>query len=722
MSFDYCLQRKNTGLFLKYLVSSCVFFCSFSCKTNENSPKDSVEPSAKKIADTFSEHGTERVDYYTWLSHPEDSVVISHLREENEYVENYLRHTEKVQEEIYGELVSRIEQEYTSLPTKKNGYWYYTRYEKDKQYPQFCRKKETVAAAEEIMLNVNELAGSHELYLIRGRAVSKNNQWLAYAEDTSGDRKSRGRFYNLSTKSYSPEMLNNISGEFAWANDDKTIYYVTNDHTVRPYKVWKHRLGSDPATDQLLFTESDSTYSVDLMKTENSRYIFIVSASTNTTEARYIDANDSTASPIMIQARKKDLLYYPDHVEGNQFYFFNNDKAKNFKISSAPVSSPGLASWKDFIPHRDSALLNSYEIVRDYIVVEHTVKGLNEITVVNRKDNSSYKVDFGENAYVADLGKATDDYISDSIRYSYSSLTTPFSEFTFNLGSKQKILLKQEKVGGGYNAELYKTERIWAPAGDGSKIPVSLVYKKDLFRKDGTNPLFIYAYGSYGASTDAEFDPSVISLLDRGFVYAIAHIRGGQEMGRYWYEDGRQLKKKNTFTDFTDCAAYLEKEKYSSADKTFANGVSAGGMLMGVITNQHPELFKGIIAEVPWMDVITDMYNPDLPLTTLEYDEWGDPRNKEFYDYMRSWSPYDNVKPTAYPAILATGGLNDTQVPYFSPAKWVLKIRENNTAKTPVLFKCNMGAGHGGASGRFERQKLTALKFAFMLDQLGMVK
>jgi oligopeptidase B len=420
----------------------------------------------------------------------------------------------------------------------------------------------------------------------------------------------------------------------------------------------------------------------------------------------------------MIQPRQKDLLYSVDAYEGNIFHILTNRDAKNFKLVTAPIASPSLPNWKDLIPHKDSALLENVEVLRNYIVSQFRSKGLTEIHVTDRKANITHRVDFGEDAYVAYMSTATDAYDSDSIRYNYQSLTTPAADYKYDLATKQKTKLKQVKVGGGYDQSKYETKRLWAKATDGSMIPISVVYKKKSLKKDGSNPLLLYAYGSYGYSTDPEFYSPVISLLDRDFVFAIAHVRGGQEMGRQWYEDGKLMKKKNTFTDFIDCGQFLVNEKYTSPNRLFAEGGSAGGMLMGAITNMRPELFRGIIAHVPWMDVITDMYNPDLPLTTLEYDEWGDPRNKDVYDYMLSWSPYDNVTKKNYPSIFATAGLNDTQVSYFSPAKWVQKVRENNTGNNPVLFKVNMGAGHSGESGRFESQKLTAQVYAFMIDQL----
>ncbi|MCU0381247.1 MAG: S9 family peptidase [Chitinophagaceae bacterium] len=698
------------------------FFASvlaiFSCSGPR---KDSslAAPTARKDNKVFNEQGIQRTDPYFWLNNREDSNVINHLEAENAYMEAYMAHTVETQKKIYDELVARIEQKYESLPVKNNGYWYYARFEENKQYPLYCRKEGSNGAPEKIMLDINELAKGHQIYLVRGRAVSRDNQWLAFAEDTSGDRRCTLRLLNLGTNAYGKESIRNTSGDYAWSNDHKTIYYVLNDHTVRPYRVMKHVLGTDPSTDQELYTEKDSTYDVSLSTDRNNKYIFITSGSTTTTESRFLDANNPASTPRLIQARIRDLLYYPSYAEGNQFLVYHNKDAKNFKVSVVDIASPGIAGWKDLVPHEDSALLERFEMLRDYIVLQHRHKGLPRITIINRKDNSRHSVDFGEEAFVADMSLATDDYATDSIRYSYSSLTTPATDYMYGLSDHKKTMLKQQKVGGGYDAGLYETRRLWARAADGVMVPVSIVYRKSELKKDGTNPLLLYAYGSYGASTDPYFNSSVISLLDRGFVFGIAHVRGGQEMGRYWYEDGKLLKKKNTFTDFIDCAQYLVNEKYTSPDRLFANGGSAGGMLMGAITNMRPDLFRGILAEVPWMDVITDMFNTDLPLTTLEFDEWGDPRKQEYFDYMMSWSPYDNVKPTKFPAIFATGGLNDTQVPYFSPAKWVLKVRENNQGPNPVLFKCNMGAGHGGESGRFERQKLTATKYAFMLDQLG---
>ena len=698
----------------KHFLIALLCTASINYVTAQPSP-----PSIKKEPKIFKEHGGERVDNYFWLSDPTDTNVINHLKAENAYVEAYLKSTEGLQKKLYDELVARIPQKDQSLPTKRNGYWYYNRFEEGKQYPYIVRKKQSLSAPEEIVLDVPKLAEKYKIYLVRGSAMANDNQHFAYGIDTAGDRRSILYIKNLSNGTLSNETISNTSGSYAWFNDNKTFYYVLNDHTVRSYKVMRHVVGTDPAGDKEIYTEKDSTYSVWITKPKNGRYIFINSNSTNTNESRYVDANDPNATPIVIQARTPGLEYSVDYFEGSVFHIYTNKDAKNFKFVTAPISDPSVANWKDVIPGNDKAYLEGAEVLKNYYITQTKENGLTQIRFFDRNTKKWNKVNFGQEDYVANMYLATDDYGSDSIRYYFTSLSTPGTEYLYNLKTGQKKLLKQQKVGGGFNASLYETKRIWSTSTDGTKVPISFVYRKDKFKKDGTQPLLLYAYGSYGANSDPYFNGPVISLLDRGISFAIAHIRGGQEMGRDWFEQGRILHKKNTFIDFVDAAQYLVNEKYTSPDKLFANGGSAGGMLMGAVTNMRPDLFKGVIAEVPWMDVITDMFNTDLPLTTLEYDQWGDPNKKEYYDYMLSWSPLDNVRPAKYPAIFATGGLNDTQVPYFSPAKWVAKVRENNLGNNPVLFKVNMGAGHGGESGRFERQKLTAMKYAFLLNQLG---
>ena len=675
-------------------------------------------PQIKKERKVFVEHGKERTDDYYWLSNAKDSNVIRHLQAENAYVDAYMKHTEPLQKKLYNELVGRIEQKYTSLPTKRNGYWYYTRFDEGKQYPYYARKKGTTTAKEEIMLNVPEMAKKHQIFLVRGYRVSPDNNLLAFAIDTSGDRRSTLYIKNLSKNMMLPELISNTSGDYAWAKDNKSLFYVLNDHTVRAYKVMHHVVGTDPLTDKEIYTERDSTYSIHFRISKGGDYIFIVSGSTMTSEARYINATKPSAGAKLIQERVNGVEYYPTYQEGQVFHIYTNKDAKNFKFVTAPIASPQIQNWKDLIPHDPKAFIEHIEVLKNYYIIQVKENGLTELKILDRQNHKWSKVNFGQDAYVANMYMATDDYHSDSIRYSFTSLITPNTDYLYDLKTGQKKVLKQQKVNG-YNPNLYATKRIWITAKDGTKVPVSLAYRKDKFKQDGKNPLYLYSYGSYGANSDPYFSSAAISLMDRGITYAIPHIRGGQELGREWYEGGKMLTKKNTFADFIDAAQALVDQKYTSADRLFANGVSAGGMLMGAVTNLRPDLFKGVIAEVPWMDVITDMYNTDLPLTTLEYDEWGNPNNKEQYDYMLSWSPYDNVKKAKYPAILATGGLNDTQVPYFSPAKWVAKVREHNLGTNPVLFHVEMGAGHGGQSGRFERQKLQALKYSFVLDQLG---
>jgi oligopeptidase B len=601
----------------------------------------------------------------------------------------------------------------------RNGYWYYTRYEKGQQYPFYCRKKGTQEAPEEVFLNVPSLAAGHQIFMVRGYSVDPGTTRLAFGIDTTGDRRSVLNIRDLSTGAALPDVIVNTSGNYAWSNDSRSLYYVLNDPTVRAYRVMKHTIGTDPATDVEIYKEVDSTFSVYLGTSRDHAFIFIASTSTLSSEWRVISADRPDAAPVLIQKRQPDMLYMVMEQADGLLYILTNRDAKNFKLVNAPVMSPGMATWKDVLPHRPEALLEHTEILARYIVAQYRINGLTTIMVRSRKTGTDENVQFSEPAYVAGLYTATDHYDQDSIRYSYTSLTTPRSEYRYDIATKSATLLKRDRVPG-FEPSLYTTQRVWAGTGNGVRVPMSIVYKTERFKHDGTNPLLLYAYGSYGANSDPYFTSSVVSLLDRGFVFGIAHIRGGQEMGRHWYDDGKVLHKKNTFEDFVACAQYLVNERYTSADRLFANGGSAGGMLMGAVINMRPDLFRGVIADVPWMDVITDMENPDLPLTTLEYDEWGDPADREQYDYLLTWSPYDNVKPARYPAILATGGLNDTQVPVFSPAKWVAKVREHNTGDNPVLFKVNMGAGHSGESGRFERQKLTALKYAFMLHLLGM--
>ena len=693
----------------------------FGCQEQETTSElsNAASPVAKKVNHTFTEFDNTRIDPYHWLTDPEDPEVIALLESENAHVENMLRHTKDVQEEVYEELVARIEKRYESLPTKRNGYWYYVRYDEDSEYPYYCRKKESLEAEEEIFLNVNQMAEGRDVYRLFSYFISPDNQKVAFLVDTSGDRRNTLFFKDLNSGKLLSDQISNCSYAGAWAEDNQTFFYTTNDKTVRSHKVMRHELGNPVQNDAEIYSEPDSTYTDWVTRSSDDKYIFIASGSTTSSEYWFLPADQPKTELSLIQEREKGLEYFVDSYYDDQFYIRHNRAAVNFMVSTSPINNPGVENWASFVPHQPGVLLNGFTVRKDYVILQERTEAVDKIHVINRQTGDEHYLDFGEEAYTANMFSPTDEFESDSIRYNYSSLTTPSSTFGYNLSSQEKKLLKQVKVGGGFNGDLYESKRVWVEARDGAQVPVSLVYRIDQFEQDGSNPCLLYSYGSYGASSMPNFNSNVFSLLDRGFVYAIAHIRGGQEMGREWYDDGKLFNKKNTFNDFVDCAQFLVDEKYTNTSGLFASGGSAGGMLMGAVTNMRPDLFKGIIAYVPWMDVITDMLNTDLPLTTLEYDEWGNPTQKDYYDYMLSWSPYDNVKEAEYPAIFATGGLNDTQVPYFSPAKWVQKVRENNTGDAPVLFKCDMGAGHGGKSGRFQRQEETALIYSFIIDQAG---
>jgi oligopeptidase B len=694
------------------------------CKTETKQQQTHLAPPiAPKIRKTFEEYGKQRTDDYFWLNDPKNAAVLDYLNAENQYVTQSLQHTEGVQKKIYEEITGRLEQQSQSVPIKKKGYWYYSRFEKGKEYALQCRKKGTLYAPEEIFLNVPEMAKGHRVFRLFNWAFSDDNEWLAYSVDSTGSRQNTLYIKDLRTDKVLKDVARNVSTEpLVWGKDNKTLFYVINDETVRACKVMRHTLGQSFLQDVPIFEEKDSTFSVAVRTSNSGRFIFISTQSTTTSEWHVIDAQN-LGTPQVIQPRISGLLYEVKHFEGeNQFHILTNHHATNFKIVTTPLSNPKLQSWKDEIKHKENVLIEDFVVFKRFIIKQEKVNGLSNISVLSRSNNTSYNIDFGEEAYVATMFLGDEDNAdADSIRYNYTSLTTPNSIISYHLTTRGKKILQEEKITG-YHRTNYVTRRLWATAKDGTKIPISIVYKADKFEQTGSNPCFLYAYGSYGYSTNPRFSAAVVSLLDRGFVYAIAHVRGGQEMGRKWYENGKLLKKKNTYTDFIDCADFLINQKFISKDKVFANGGSAGGMLMGAIINMRPELWRGVIAEVPWIDVITDMFNDKLPLTTLEYDEWGNPYKKEDYDYMLSWSPYDNMKNMSYPNILATAGLHDTQVPYFSPAKWIAKMRTLQQGQNKIYLKTDMDSGHAGISGRFEKYKQTAFKYAFIFDILGITE
>ncbi len=674
-------------------------------------------PIAKKIPKQLTAHGDTRTDNYYWMNQREDPEVISYLNAENDYTQQMLAHTEELQQKLYQEIVGRIKQKDESVPFKDDGYWYYTRYEEGKEYPIYARKKGTLEAPEEIMVNANVRAEGKSYYAAAGMNVSPSNQLLAFGEDTVSRRKYTIRFKDLKTGELLTDAIPNTTGSAVWGNDNKTVFYTMKDPALRSFKIFKHTLGTPTSQDKEVYHEADETFGTYVYKTKSDKYIIIGSGSTVSNEYRYLDADKPNGTFKMIQPRERGLEYSVDHF-GDKFYIVTNkDGATNFKLMQTPVSKTGKDNWKEVIAHREDVLLEGIEIFKDYLALQERKNGLAQIRVKKWNDpKSDYTIDFAEEAYTAAIG-ANPDFNSKTLRFEYSSLTTPNSTYDFNMATKERELLKRQEVVGDFNSENYEAKRIYATAADGTKIPVSLVYKKGV-QLNGNNPTLLYAYGSYGYSTNPSFSSVRLSLLDRGFVYAIAHIRGGQEMGRQWYENGKMLKKKNTFTDFTDAAKFLIDQNYTNPEKLFAQGGSAGGLLMGAVVNMHPELFKGVLAAVPFVDVVTTMLDTSIPLTTGEFDEWGNPAEKQYYDYMLSYSPYDNVEAKAYPNMLVTTGLHDSQVQYWEPAKWVAKLREMKTDDNMLLLHTNMVAGHGGASGRFERYKETALQYAFLLNLL----
>lgn len=710
-------QKLNWRSVLILLLAGTILFISQSCKPEAESTRLPKPPVAEKIKKELTLHGHTRVDYYYWLNERDNPKVIAYLEAENEYLKAAMKHTEKLQEKLYAEMIGRLKQTDMSVPYRSEGYYYYTRYEEGKEYPYYCRKKGSLEAEEEIMLNVPEMAQGHGYFQVTGLSVSPDNKLLAYGVDTVSRRLYTIHFKDLTTGEVLPDRLINTIGYAAWANDNKTVFYTVKDETtLRPYKIYKHVLGTDPKEDVEIYREEDETFNTSVFKTKSKKYLMIASNSTLSDEYRFLDANKPDGQFKIIQPRERNLEYSVDHF-GDKFYIRTNLNAKNFKLVSTPVNRTTKENWVDVIPHRADILLEEFEIFRDFLVVNERKNGLTNLRIIRWKDRSEHYLDFGEETYSARIS-VNPEFDTDLLRYGYSSLTTPNSTFDYNMKTREKILLKQEEVLGDFDPNNYHAERLYATAPDGVKIPISLVYRKGL-EKNGKNPLLLYGYGSYGSSTDPSFSSARLSLLDRGFVYAIAHIRGGQELGRDWYEAGKLLQKKNTFTDFITCAEHLIAENFTNPDRLFAMGGSAGGLLMGAVVNMRPDLFKGVIAAVPFVDVITTMLDTSIPLTTSEFDEWGNPADKEYYDYMLSYSPYDNVEAKDYPAMLVTTGLHDSQVQYWEPAKWVAKLRELKTDKNPLLLYTNMEAGHGGASGRYRRYREIALQYAFLLDLAG---
>lgn len=689
---------------------------AFMWPQNIKPPRANINPYPRIM------HGDTVTDNYYWMidyfkKGADSTRVVNYLKAENEYLDTMMSGTKTLQQNLFAEMKLRIKEKDESVSAFKNGYYYYSRTENGKQYFKYCRKKGTLAAKEEILLDVDEMAKGYSYYAASGFNVSEDNKLLAYGLDTVSRRQYVIYVKNLQTGEIYNDAITNTSGGSTWANDNQTLFYTAkNPVTLLTEKIKRHKLHTSSQQDVAVYDEQDKSNYIGVGKSKSNKFVFIYSGATMSSETRYIDASHPTAAFKVFQPRMKNVLYDVTPLD-NTFLIVTNWNAKNFRLMECSFDKTDSANWKEVIPHRTDVLLSGIEEFKNFLVITERKNGLIQMRVRNLLNKEESYLDFGEPAYLANAGPNLEDNAT-TLRYNYTSLTTPQSVYDYNMTTKQKKLMKQQEVLGGYNPSDYVTERLYATVADGTKIPVSIVYKKG-YKKDGSSPLLLYGYGSYGASMDATFTSTRLSLLNRGFAYAIAHIRGGQEMGRQWYENGKMMNKKNTFTDFIDCGKFLIAQKFTSKEHLYAQGGSAGGLLMGAVINMAPDLWHGIIAQVPFVDVVNTMLDESIPLTTNEFDEWGNPKNKEAYAYMKSYSPYENIARKNYPNILVTTGLHDSQVQYFEPAKWVAKLREMKTDNNVLLLHTNMEFGHGGASGRFDYLKDVALNFAFLFALEG---
>ncbi len=711
--------------FISVLIFSCTNINKVETITSYPWPKDIKPPVCIRKDHILEAHGDIRTDPYYWLNDyfkkgPDSNAVVDYLKQENTYMETMLSGTKDFQSALFQELKGRIQEKDESVPVLRRGYYYYTRTEEGRQYYKYCRRKGNMDAPEEVLLDADKMAEGHGYFALSGFSISPDNRMLAYGVDVVSRRQYTLQIKDLETGNILKDVVEDTQGDPVWAADNRTLFYTAkNPVTLLSEKIKRHILGDAESKDEVVYEEKDQSNYIGVGKSKSDNYIFIYSQATMSSEWRYIDAYKPLSSFQVFQPRRKDILYSVEH-SGDQFLVVTNWDAKNFKLMGTPLEKTGAENWKDIIPHREDVLLEDVEVFASKWVVTERKNGLIQFRVRELSNGQEHYLDFGEPTYTASIG-TNPEFGSTTLRYNYSSMTTPASVFDYDMNGKEKKLMKEQPVLGGFKKGEYVTERVYAVARDGVKVPISIVYKKGLAR-DGKAPLLLYAYGSYGLSTDAGFSSNRLSLLDRGFVYAIAHIRGGQEMGRQWYEDGKLQKKVNTFNDFVDCGRYLISEKFTSQGHLYAMGGSAGGLLMGAVVNQAPELWNGIIAAVPFVDVVTTMSDPSIPLTTNEYDEWGNPADSASYFYMKSYSPYDNVGKKEYPNMLVTTGLHDSQVQYFEPAKWVAKLRTMKTGNQILLLKTNMEAGHGGRSGRFDNLKDVALQYAFLLALERVVK
>ena len=706
------------------ILSSVFVLLAVSCSNNSQkmTTKDITPPLAELKEKYLEIHGDVRLDPYYWLNDREDEEVLDYLERENDYHDKMLAHTKDFQTDLFQEMKSRIKQDDESVPYFYNGYYYITRFEKGDQYPIYTRKKDSLTAAEEVIVDVNEMAKDYPYYQLRGLNVSPDNKWVAFGVDTLSRRQYILHIKNLETGEILPERIKNTTGGSTWGNDNKTLFYTQKDpETLRSNKIYRHIMGAAAADDVLIYQEEDETFNTFVYKTKSEQYLVIGSVSTLTSEYRICNANQPQGEFKIFQKRIRGLEYDIDHFQDHFYMVTNKDQATNFKLMKTPVNNTGQEYWEEVIPHRPEILLEDIDLFKDYLVVSERVQGLNQLRIMPWDGRPEFNLPFDNETYTAGTTQNIE-FNTSKLRYRYSSMTTPTSVIEYDMDTGEQTVLKETEIlGGNFDKNNYVSERLWAPAEDGTLIPVSIVYKIG-FKKDGTSPLLQYGYGSYGATIDPYFSSTRLSLLDRGFAFAIAHIRGGQYMGRSWYESGKLLKKKNTFTDFIDVSKFLIDQGYTSPEHCYAMGGSAGGLLMGAVINMAPELYHGVIAAVPFVDVVTTMLDESIPLTTGEFDEWGNPKEGEYYHYMKSYSPYDNVAPLNYPNLLVTTGLHDSQVQYWEPAKWVAKMRTLKTGSSLLLMHTNMDAGHSGASGRFEGLKELAMEYAFLFDLEGLDK
>jgi oligopeptidase B len=676
-------------------------------------------PVANKIHTENHINGGNLQDDYRWLREKSNPDVVKYLEAENAYTDAFMKPTEPLQAKLYREMISHIKETDVDVLYKNGDYFYYSRVEEGKQYPIYARKRAGLDAPEQITLDVNELAKGEKFMALGGYEVSEDGNLLAYSTDNTGFRQYRLHVRDLRSGKDLPDTAEK-TGSIVWANDNQTIFYSVEDAAKRQYRLYRHTIGTDTKNDQLAYEEKDERFNIGAEKSRSRKYIFLDSTSHTTSEYRYLDAGNPSGEWKLIAPRQQDIQYFPDHL-GDQFYIRTNDTGRTFRLVAAPVSDPAKKNWKEIVPVRADVMLSDFEPFQSFYVLVELEHGLPQLTIVDLASGATQRIAFPEPVYTA-FPQRNREFDTKFFRYGYQSLVTPSSVFDYDVERHTSKLLKQNEVPGGYDPLKYKSERVWAIAQDGTRIPISVVYRKDLKKEDGSNPLYVYAYGSYGYPLAVTFSGARLSLLDRGVVMAYAHIRGGGEMGKPWHDAGRMMNKMNTFTDFIACTEYLVASKYGARDRIAIEGGSAGGLLMGAVTNLRPDLFKVVISHVPFVDVMNTMLDASLPLTVPEYEEWGNPNEKAAYDYMRKYSPYDNLRKGAYPAILVKTSFNDSQVMYWEPAKYVAKLRTLKTDDNILILKVNMAAGHGGSSGRYDQYKEVAFDYAFLLTQLGVEK